>query len=138
MIAIFLGLRQWYESRAREPILSDLDRGYFFRQDLRRGLGVGIMLILALGIWIGARIEPRVAGKANLAFVQVWFVVIVLILILLAVALLDWLDTRLYAAGCVDRSRENASNCCAKSLASVPRRRAIPIRPRSRNTAKTE
>ena len=51
-IAIFLGLRQWYESRARDPILSDFDRGYFARQDLRRGLGVGIMLILALGIWI--------------------------------------------------------------------------------------
>ncbi len=76
------------------------------RQDLRRGLGVGIMLILALGIWIGARIEPRVAGKANLAFVQAWLVITVLILILLAVALLDWLETRLYAAGCVDRSRE--------------------------------
>ena len=96
-IAIFLGLRQWYESRARDPSLSDFDRGYFARQDLRRGLGVAIMLILALGIWIGARIEPRVDGKANLVFVQAWFVISVLILILLAVALLDWLETRLYA-----------------------------------------
>src|ERR1700733_6364985 len=40
LIAVFLGLRQWYESRAREPDLSDLDRTYFIRQDLRRGLGV--------------------------------------------------------------------------------------------------
>jgi hypothetical protein len=97
LIAVFLGLRQWYESRAREPNLSDLDRTYFFRQDLRRGLGVAIMLILALGIWIGASMEPLIAGKANLAFVQVWLVVSLLILVLLVLALLDWLATRLYA-----------------------------------------
>jgi hypothetical protein len=97
MIAFFLGLRQWYESRDRDPNLSDFDRTYFSRQDLRRGLGVAIMLILALGIWIGARMEPLIAGKANMTFVQVWLVVIVLILVLLVVAMLDWLATRLYA-----------------------------------------
>ena len=97
LIALFLGLRQWYESRARGPNLSDLDRGYFSRQDLRRWLGVVIMLVLALGIWIGAKTEPKIAGKANVAFVRVWLAVIVLILVLLALALFDWLATRVYA-----------------------------------------
>ncbi len=97
MIAFFLGLRQWYEFRAREPNLADIDRGYFARQDLRRGLGVAVMLVLALAIWIGARIEPKIAGKANLTFVQVWFAVIVLILVLLVLALFDWLATQVYA-----------------------------------------
>jgi hypothetical protein len=97
LIAVFLGLRQWYESRAREADLSELDRTYFVRQDRRRGLGVAIMLILALEIGIGARMEPLIAGKANLSFVQVWLVVIVLILVLLVLALLDWLATRSYA-----------------------------------------
>ncbi len=97
MIAFFLGMRQWYESRAREPNLSEHDRRYFFRQDVRRGLGVLVMLLLSLGIWIGARVEPLVAGRANLTFLHVWLVVIVLILILLTLALIDWLATRVYA-----------------------------------------
>jgi hypothetical protein len=97
LIAVFLGLRQWYESRAREPDLSDLDHTYFVRQDLRRGLGVAIMMILALGIVIGSVIEPQVGGKANMTFVMVWLGMSALILFLLALALLDWSATRTYA-----------------------------------------
>ena len=97
LIAAFLGLRQWYEWRAREPDLSDRDRGYFFRQDVRRGLGVAVMLILAAGLYFGSRIPPRVAGHANLIFVQVWLVISTLIIVMLGLALLDWISTRLYA-----------------------------------------
>jgi hypothetical protein len=97
MIAFFLGLRQWYESRARERDLSDLDRSHFARQDLRRGVGVAVMLMLAFFIWIGARIEPKIAGKANLTFLEVWLAVVVLIMVLLFLALMDWLATRTYA-----------------------------------------
>jgi len=122
LIAVFLGLRQWYESRAREPNLSDLDRTYFFRQDLRRGLGVAIMLILALGIWIGTRMEPLIAGKANLTFVRVWLIVIVLILVLLVLALLDWLANRLYAR----RLRRSIAQERVELLREVFRKSASP------------
>jgi hypothetical protein len=97
LIAAFLGLRQWYEWRAREPDLSDRDRRYFFRQDVRRGLGVAVMLILAAGLYFGSRIPPRVAGHANLTFVQVWLAIVSLIIVMLGLALLDWIATRLYA-----------------------------------------
>jgi hypothetical protein len=97
IIAVFLGLRQWYEWRARERDLSDVDRGYFFRQDVRRGLGVAVILILAGGLYIGSRIPPKVAGHANLTFVEIWLAIIGLIVVLLILALIDWLSTRLYA-----------------------------------------
>jgi hypothetical protein len=97
LVAAFLGLRQWYECRAREPDISDRDRRYFFRQDVRRGLGVAVMFILALGLYFGSRIPPKVAGHANMTFVRVWLAISSLILVMLGLALLDWISTRLYA-----------------------------------------
>jgi hypothetical protein len=97
LIAAFLGLRQWYEWRARDVDLSDLDRSYFFRQDVRRGLGVAVMLILAAGLYVGSRIPPKVADHANLTFVRVWLAISGLIIVMLGLALLDWISTRLYA-----------------------------------------
>ena len=74
LIAAFLGLRQWYERRAREVDLSDLDRGYFFRQDVRRGLGVAVMLVLAAGFCISARaFRPRsVITPTSFSFRSGW------------------------------------------------------------------
>ncbi len=97
LIAAFLGLRQWYEKQARESDLSDLDRDYFLRQDVRRGLGVAVMLILAAGLSIGARIAPRVDGRANLTFVEIWLGEIGLLFVLVTLAGLDLLATRRYA-----------------------------------------
>lgn len=48
-IAVILGLCQWWEHLVRDADLSDLDRKHFFWQDLRRSLGVLLMLILRLG-----------------------------------------------------------------------------------------
>jgi len=97
LVAVYLGLRQWYERKAREPDLSDADREYLSRQDVRRALGVAIMLILAAGISIGSRIEPRVNGRANLAYLEVWIGVIGLLIAMVALAGLDWLATSRYA-----------------------------------------
>jgi hypothetical protein len=97
LIATFLGLRQWYERRARETDLSDLDRGYFVRQDLRRSLGVAVMLILALGLYVGSRLPPKVGGAASLVFVEVWLAISGLIVVMLVLALVDWIATRVYA-----------------------------------------
>jgi magnesium-transporting ATPase (P-type) len=97
LIAVFLGLRQWYEWRARETGLSDLDHRYFVRQDIRRGLGVAVMLLIAAGLYFGSRIPPKVAGRANLAFVEVWLAIGGLIIVMLLLAFLDWVSTRIYA-----------------------------------------
>ena len=96
-IAVALGLRQWHERRQRETDLSGLDASHFVRQDLRRGLGVVVMLLLAVGLSAGSRLDPRLGGKANPVFVDVWLGVFLLILILLGLAVLDWVATRLYA-----------------------------------------
>jgi hypothetical protein len=97
MIASFLGLRQWYEWRARDAELTDDDRSYFLRQDVRRGLGVAVMLILAAGLYFGSRIPPKVGAQANLTFVRAWLAISGLIIVMLGLALLDWISTRLYA-----------------------------------------
>jgi NhaP-type Na+/H+ or K+/H+ antiporter len=97
LIAAFLGLRQWYERRARSDDLSDRDRGYFFRQDLRRGIGVGVMLLLAAGLYFGSRVPPQVGGKANATFLEIWLAISGLIVVMLVLALIDWISTRLYA-----------------------------------------
>lgn len=97
LIAAFLGLRQWYEWRARDAELTDHDRRYFIRQDVRRGLGVAVMLILAAGLYFGSRVPPKVDGRANLTFVHVWLAISALIIVMLGLALLDWISTRLYA-----------------------------------------
>src|SRR5258707_15391194 len=57
-IAVILGVRQWFERQVRELELSEADRNHFSRQDLRRWLGVLLLLILAIGVLVGSRIEP--------------------------------------------------------------------------------
>jgi hypothetical protein len=96
LIALFLGLRQWYERRARNLDLSDADRSHFARQDARRILGVVILFAIAAIVAITARLAPAVQGKANPAFAELWLIVLALIVVLLALALLDWLATRVY------------------------------------------
>ena len=98
LIAAFLGLRQWYERRARAADLSDADRGYFFRQDLRRGTGVGILLAVAFGIYTGSHVSPRLAGGVNPLFLDIWMAVLAMVAVLLALALFDWFAIRTYAA----------------------------------------
>src|SRR5215831_100139 len=108
-IAVALGARQWSERATREPDLSADDRKHFLRQDLRRWIGVTLMLILAVGIFVGSRmaptvatvpleagaregwqalagpwVEPLVLKRANLRFVAVWVGLLVLIPALLA------------------------------------------------------
>jgi uncharacterized membrane protein YciS (DUF1049 family) len=50
-----------------------------------------------MGLYFGSRMPPKVAGRANLTFVVVWLAIIGLIVVMLLLAFLDWLSTRLYA-----------------------------------------
>jgi hypothetical protein len=97
LIALFLGLRQWYELRAREEDLPQADRDHLAHQDLRRGLGVGVLVAIAILMLVGSRTMPRIGDKMNLLFVILWTVVLALLVVMLALAFLDWRATRIYA-----------------------------------------
>jgi len=97
LIALFLALREWYEHNAREPDLSPADNRHFWYQDMRRRLGVGVLLAIAVLALAGSRIQPRAAGRSNVLFVALWVLVLTLILVLLGLALADLLATRAYA-----------------------------------------
>lgn len=97
VVALLLAAWLWYERRLRDPELSDEDAAHFARQDVRRGAVAVILLLIAAGLSIGSRVEPRAAGRANQTFVLVWLGVSVLILVLLLLATFDWIATRTYA-----------------------------------------
>ena len=63
MITLFLGLRQWYQRRAREIDLSPEDITHFRHQDIRRRLGVGVMSAIALLVLAGSLVSVR--GKTR-------------------------------------------------------------------------
>jgi hypothetical protein len=93
----FLGWRQWRDIRARPEELSPADEGHFARQDLRRLLGTIILVVLASALGVGGWMPDRVNGRANQRFVYLWFGIAAMMVVLLILALLDWLSTRLYA-----------------------------------------
>jgi hypothetical protein len=97
MIAVFLGLSQWYEWRARDSDLPEKERSHYRRQDLRRTVGVVLLLWLAIEIWAGSRIPLRIAQRPNPTFLFIWLSVGIKLIILLALAMLDLLHTRRYA-----------------------------------------
>lgn len=96
LISLFLGLRQWYEYRARGD-LSGHDEKFYNRQNVRRWLGVTGLAVIALVMFAGSWVHPRVAGKGNVAFVVLWLAVLSLIVLTLLVALWDWVATWQYA-----------------------------------------
>lgn len=95
--AAFLGWRQWRDHRARPADLSPLDESYFFRQDLRRLLGTIILALIAGAIVLGGSMPDRVNGRANQKFIYLWTGIALMMVVLLVLATLDWVSTRLYA-----------------------------------------
>jgi hypothetical protein len=96
LVAVFLGLWQWFDKRARE--VDEIDRDFFQRQDLRRWIGIGMMLLLATAIFI---VDPSETSQSpqnlrQLGQVANLFFLIVLIIGLLALALFDALATLRY------------------------------------------
>jgi small-conductance mechanosensitive channel len=95
--AAFLGWRQWRDVRSRPPSLSPRDEGHFARQDLRRLLGTIILVLIAAAMALGAWIPDRVGGRVNQTFINLWAGVALMMVVLLVLALLDWISTRVYA-----------------------------------------
>jgi hypothetical protein len=97
VVAALLAVRQWYERRHRETGLSDADARHFARQDFRRAVVGVVLVLLALGVAVGSQLKHLVAGRPNAWFLGVWLAVIGLILVVVWLALLDWIGTWLYA-----------------------------------------
>jgi hypothetical protein len=96
LIAAFLGLRQWFERKARSDDLSPMDLAFYSSQDKRRWGGVVALGIIALLALVGSRTPVRIEGRGNLLFVVVWVVVMAVLVVLLILAMTDWMATRRY------------------------------------------
>lgn len=96
-VALLLWAWQRFERNRRVPVGSPEDNRHFRRQDVRRTIVAAVMGILAIGIYVGSRMETRVAGRPNLQFVETWIGIFLLILALLVLAMIDWFATRGYA-----------------------------------------
>ena len=67
MVALFLGLWQWFDRRVAPAEPGPEDRAFFVRQDRRRYLGVAVMAVLAVllrgGLESLARADAGPAGR---------------------------------------------------------------------------
>jgi hypothetical protein len=97
IVAVALLFWQAAERSARPTELSDEDAAHFRRMDRRRGLVAGIMIVLAVGVYVGSRIDHGTQGHPNKWFVVIWLGIFWLVLFLTALAFVDWSATRRYA-----------------------------------------
>jgi hypothetical protein len=97
LVAGLLGWKEWRDRSDREAELSREDARHFGHQDLRRAMGIGVMALIAVGLFVGSRIPPKVANKTNFQFLGIWMGIFLLILFLLMLALIDWLAIRVFA-----------------------------------------
>ena len=94
LVAVFLGLWQWFDQRSRDLQASPEDHAFFRRQDRRRYFGVAVMAALALFLVIGSITLSR---SSLAAMVSVWAIVCGLIAVLCVLALIDAVATQKYA-----------------------------------------
>lgn len=97
LVAALLAWKEWSDRLERNPDLSPEDARHFGHQDLRRALGLGVMVVLAIGLVVGSRLPYKVGNKSNPQFLGVWLGVFLLILFLLMLAMVDWLAIRVFA-----------------------------------------
>ncbi len=125
LVALFLGLWQWFDQKSRVPDQFPDDREFFARQDRRRYFGVGVMSVLAFLLLLLT--SPVLQRRQFLIFAVGLVVVLALIVVLLVLAVLDGLATRRYARR---HGRELAQEH-AKIMLDVIRRSAGSATPRA-------
>lgn len=96
-IALILGWFERLERASRPEPSSDEDRDHYNRRDHRRSTGLTLLCLVGLGIFVGSRIPIHRDGTSNLAFVMLWLTIFSMIFALLALALKDWRELRLFA-----------------------------------------
>lgn len=105
VFAVGLGLVAWEVFEAKRPGLatSDEDVRHFAHQRTRRRIVATMMLALSGLLLSGSRLPHKLGDRPNPAFIIVWMTVFVLILLLLCLAVIDWLATGRYARRQVER-----------------------------------
>lgn len=96
-VAVALVAWQFADRRHRGDSPSEADRAHFRGQDARRWIVAGAVTLLAAGVYLGSHLPYRRDGRPNLAFLETWLAVFLLILLLIVLAFLDWLATRRFA-----------------------------------------
>jgi uncharacterized iron-regulated membrane protein len=96
-VALGLGLWQWLDRRRRPAGLSPADEAYFHNQDVRRWGVFVLMLGLGILLWIGTRVAPQFGQRPTVTFVEAWVAILGIVVLLLLLALLDWVATSRYA-----------------------------------------
>jgi hypothetical protein len=97
VVAALLGWREWVDRRDRSMELSPEDARHFGHQDRRRTVGLVVLVLLAIGLLIGSRVPHKLGNHSNPVFLGIWFAVFLLIFILLALAMIDWVALRIFA-----------------------------------------
>jgi hypothetical protein len=97
VVAALLGWREWSDRRDRALELSPEDARHFARQDSRRSMGIAIMVLLAIGLFVGSRTPHKLDKATNPQFLWIWLGIFLLIFFLLSLAMSDWLALRTFA-----------------------------------------
>jgi hypothetical protein len=122
LVAVALLGWVWMDRRQRPSELSEEDRAHFVSQEIRRSVVATAMFLLAVGIYFGSRIETKRDGRPNAWFIAIWLAVFALVIVLLTLALVDWVSTRRYAR----RQRQTILREGLQILGEELRRRAEP------------
>lgn len=122
VVAALLGWREWSDRLARPADPSPEDARHFHHQDSRRTIGLVILSLLAVSLVVGSRLPPKIEGRASTPFLIVWLAVFLLIALLLALALIDWLALRIFAR----RHRSRILRERIETLRDEARRRKAP------------
>ena len=125
--ALGLAYRQWSDRRRRGDNLAEADAQHFARQDVRRSLGTTLMLVLGIGLGVGAFLMPPGDRREARLFARIWAGNCGLLVLLLILALLDWAATSAYA----HRHRRALVQQHREGLKSELRRRSTPTNGRS-------
>jgi hypothetical protein len=95
LVALFLGLWQWFDRKSRDPNPTPVDHDFFRRQDRRRYIGVAVMVALAFFLVVVS--SQALADYSKRLWLFIWAIVCVLIAALLVLALIDAVATQRYA-----------------------------------------
>jgi hypothetical protein len=95
LVATFLGLWQWFDRRSRDPNPPPLDLDFYRRQDLRRSVGVAVMVALAF-LLVVLSIQA-LAVYSRMLWLILCTIVCALIVVLLTLAFFDAMATQRFA-----------------------------------------
>ena len=96
-IGLLLVVWHWLERKHLPDSRSEEDEHYLVGQSIRRWVVSGTMILLAIGLFAGSRMEPKIGGRPNLLFLQTWLWVVLLVFLLVVIATIDWFATQIYS-----------------------------------------